>query len=226
MSIDDRCTLLDPVAILQPDRPVVFSSWPVGSPMVDIVGVGDEWDGCSQMRDVVRESGIMMVRPMGNQWCEPNRTNCINNQAALVPLLHRMRDEGEPFKLPILEDLKKEVGVLFHRMTVQVKEKEVYTTAVELKKLLSFIKRKAHRMECTKERYIQTTCYKITLQYIQVRNEVQLSCFGFECIRLISVQVPKSCRWASNFPWGSEVSWPHFGTEPGFEGSGLENWWL
>ena len=119
--------------------------------MVDIVGVGDEWDGCAQMRDIVRESGIMMVRPLGNQWCEPNRTNCINNHVALIPLLNRMRDDGEPFKLPILEDLKKEVGVLFHRMTVTVQEKEIYTTAVELKKLLSFMKRKCHRMECTKE---------------------------------------------------------------------------
>ena len=127
--------------------------------MANIVGVGDEWDGCTAMRDLVRATNQMVIRPDGSQWCEANRANCVKNEDALLPLLKRMCDEGEPFKLPILDDLKKEVGVFYHRMCVQVKEKEIYTTAVELKKLLSFIKRKAHRMECTKACTLPQRCF-------------------------------------------------------------------
>eukprot|EP00438_Fugacium_kawagutii_P025493 Skav224830 [mRNA] locus=scaffold3408:133009:136580:- [translate_table: standard] len=117
--------------------------------MADITGVSEEWENKADLRAFVLEHRLLTVRPVGSKWCEPNRPNCTANSEALKPLLRRMRDDA--LKLPNLDDLKKEVADVFLRLSMKLPEKEVYTTAVELKKLCSFVKRRANRLEVTKD---------------------------------------------------------------------------
>lgn len=120
--------------------------------MANIAGVGEEWDGIGELRTRMLATKLLTVRPAGHRWCEPNRPNCVNNSDVLKPLLYRMRDDpDDPEKLPILDDLKKEIGVVALRLSISMSDKEIYTTSVELKKLCSFVKRRAHRTECTKD---------------------------------------------------------------------------
>eukprot|EP00438_Fugacium_kawagutii_P007505 Skav228325 [mRNA] locus=scaffold4117:257355:261343:+ [translate_table: standard] len=116
--------------------------------MADITGVSEEWENKADLRAFVLEHRLLTVRPVGSKWCEPNRPNCTANSEALKPLLRRMRVDA--LKLPNLDDLKKEVADVFLRLSMKLPEKEVYTTAVELKKLCSFVKRRANRLEVTK----------------------------------------------------------------------------
>lgn len=118
--------------------------------MANVEGIGDEWEGIPEIRDFVRTTGVLCERPVGQKWCEPTRPNCVANAKLLLPLLERMHDDPQ-LKLPTLEDLKKQVGVVYHRIgTKTLPEKEIYTTAVELKKLCSFVKRRTNRLEVTK----------------------------------------------------------------------------
>ena len=43
-----------------------------------------------------------------------------------------------------------EIGQLFEKLGIPAVEKTIYTGAVELKRLLGFVKRRAHRKEVTK----------------------------------------------------------------------------
>ena len=118
--------------------------------MADIEGVGKEWESSCELRTRMLETKLLTIRPEGHKWCEANRPNCVANTAALMPILDRMKND-DSMKLPVLEDLKKQIGIVYHRLAIQIKEKEIYTTAVELKKLCSFVKRRANRLEVTKD---------------------------------------------------------------------------
>ena len=119
--------------------------------MANIEGIGDEWEDNLEVREHTRATGIMTHRPVGVKWCEPNRPNCVANALVLTPLLERMRDE-EGYKLPALDDLKRQVAILYHRLGTSPSEKVIYTIAVEVKKLCSFVKRRTNRLEVTKDR--------------------------------------------------------------------------
>lgn len=122
--------------------------------MANIEGVGDEWEDDVAVREHIRSTGIVTQRPVGMKWCEPNRPNCVANSLVLTPLLQRMHDE-DGYKLPSLEDLKRQIAILYHRLRASPSEKVIYTTAVELKKLCSFVKRRTNRLEVTKDRMNQ-----------------------------------------------------------------------
>jgi len=122
--------------------------------MANIEGVGDEWEDDIAVREYTRSTGIVTQRPVGMKWCEPNRPNCVANSLVLTPLLQRMHDE-DGYKLPSLEDLKRQIAILYHRLGASPSEKVIYTTAVELKKLCSFVKRRTNRLEVTKDRMNQ-----------------------------------------------------------------------
>lgn len=130
--------------------------------MADIAGVGEEWEKIDDLRAFILEVHLLTKRPAGSKWCEPNRPNCTANSEVLKPLLYRMRDT-EDLKLPNLDDLKKEIGAVFLRLSLKLSDKEVYTTAVELKKLCSFVKRRANRLEVTKVRVLKRMVIQTTI---------------------------------------------------------------
>lgn len=119
---------------------------------MDLLGLAKDWDSDSAVRQRIRANKKLCAYPANQSWCEPNRPNCIRNHIILAPCLRRMRDHAE-WKLPYLEGLQEEVGKLFESGGVAVDSKVIYTGSVEVKRMLSFVKRRASRKEVTKDRF-------------------------------------------------------------------------
>lgn len=117
---------------------------------VTVTGMAELWEASEQLRNRLRETNCLIARPPGHAWCDANRPNCTANDEVLLPVLKRMADDER--KLPYLDPLRQEVAALGHRMSLSFSEKEVYTMSVEVKKLCSFVKRRALRKEVTKDR--------------------------------------------------------------------------
>eukprot|EP00438_Fugacium_kawagutii_P001857 Skav217733 [mRNA] locus=scaffold3421:25212:25592:+ [translate_table: standard] len=113
-------------------------------------GLAAQWEGDPDVRNHLRASNQILQYPTGAKFCEPTRNNCVLNSAVLGPILVKL-SKTPNFKLPTLEPLQVELALLAERVGATLGEKGVYAPAVELKKLASFIKRKARRREVTKE---------------------------------------------------------------------------
>lgn len=117
---------------------------------MDVQGLGREWEKDPDLRDRVRRERKMNIHPKSQTWCEPTRANCVSNSMVLLPCLAHLRDH-EAWKLPYLEGLQAEVRTFHEKMGVPLEEKVIYTTSVEIKKMLGFIKRRVSRQEPTKD---------------------------------------------------------------------------
>lgn len=53
--------------------------------------------------------------------------------------------------LPHLDPLQAELQIFFQKVGVPQDEKGIYGASIELKRLLGFVKRRAHRREVTKD---------------------------------------------------------------------------
>lgn len=116
---------------------------------MDCNGLAASWEGSEPVRKQLREHKVLCVRPASERWCEPNRINCTNNSSVLIPALEILRDTPE-WKLPHLEPLQAEVALAYEKVGVPVDGKQIYTSAVEVKKMIGFVKRRVKRKEVTK----------------------------------------------------------------------------
>ena len=116
---------------------------------MDVEGLHGEWDASMEVRNMVRRAQKLFVHPPTQKWCEPTRANCVENSAVLSVALKRLANTAL-WKMPHLEPLQVEISMLFQRLGVCAETKTIYTCAVETKKLLGFIKRRARRCEVTK----------------------------------------------------------------------------
>ena len=114
-------------------------------------GLALEWEQDPLMRQRVRDAGKMVVAQEGQRILEANRPNAIENSFVLVPLLKRLA-QHPVWHLPHLDKLKMEVAIFGNKMGQTFGEKLVYQTAIEMKKLLGFVKRRVRRREVTKDR--------------------------------------------------------------------------
>ena len=121
---------------------------PEGNGM-DVKGLAALWEESNSVRTAVRRTGLLMQVPPGAQLCESTRGNAVANTDVLLPCLHRMHDND--LKLPYMGPLQEEIELFYRQVHTQVTEKIAYRTAGELKKMLSFIKRKANKKEVTKD---------------------------------------------------------------------------
>eukprot|EP00438_Fugacium_kawagutii_P022975 Skav222204 [mRNA] locus=scaffold3943:27407:27886:+ [translate_table: standard] len=112
-------------------------------------GLAVSWEGSESVRVQIRQHKALCVHPASERWCEPNRMNCNNNSSVLIPALEILRDTPD-WKLPHLEPLQVEVALVYEKVGVPVDARQVYTSAVELKKMIGFIKRRVKRREVTK----------------------------------------------------------------------------
>ena len=119
-------------------------------------GLAGEWDQLEELRGRLREEHKLCLHPVSQEFCEPTRANCVLNGFVLLPVLERLR-ECEGMKLPYLEPLKKEVALLFSKCGVDVTDRNVYTTSVEIKRLTGFVKRRMLRKEVTKDICLKTS---------------------------------------------------------------------
>ena len=119
---------------------------------MDPAGLAAKWESSEEIRDQIRDDGRLLV-PSGKNdaWCEPSRQNAVKNTAVLLPALVMLR-ESNGQKLPYLDPLQNEVLTFMQKMGRTPTDKMVYRHAGELKKLLSFIKRRANHAEVTKAR--------------------------------------------------------------------------
>lgn len=117
---------------------------------MDCDGLATVWESSCEVRDVVRTKSKLLVHPEATKFCEATRSNCINNGGVLKPMLRRLHNTPK-FALPHLEPLQREVLLLLEKLGGNPGERLVYKTAVELKKLLGFLKRRAARKEVTKD---------------------------------------------------------------------------
>ena len=116
---------------------------------MDCQGLAREWEGSKELRDQLREKKRLVLYPANKNFCEPNRTNAIDNAKILMPILSRMAWTPK-MALPHLEPLQVEVSIFASKMGLSVGEKSIYQVAVELKKLSGFVKRRVNRKEVTK----------------------------------------------------------------------------
>ena len=117
---------------------------------MDCTGMALSWEQNPDVRSLVRKNQKLLVYPEGAKVCEPTRSNCVQNEHMLRPLLHKL-SRTPAWHLPHLDPLQIELALLSEKLGVRIGDKGVYAPAVELKKLLSFIKRRVRRKEVTKE---------------------------------------------------------------------------
>lgn len=116
-------------------------------------GLVDEWDLSPVIRARIL-AGNMMEKGKGQSWCIPNRDNAKLNKDVLLPCLRRL-SEVPDYHLPHLPPLQVQIAKLFTQLGKDVNEKQVYQSAVEIKKLLSFVKRRVTHKEVTKDQCSQ-----------------------------------------------------------------------
>eukprot|EP00439_Symbiodinium_sp_Y106_P010355 s4604_g1.t1 len=124
-----------------------------------VSGLASLWEGVASVRKTARDLGLIMRLPPGAQLCDSNRGNAVANADVLIPCLERMRDND--LKLPYINPLQEEIELFFRQVHVKVSDKVCYRTAGEIKKMLSFIKRKANKKEVTKD-----TCVCIKILFV------------------------------------------------------------
>ena len=115
---------------------------------MDVSGLATAWESISGLRGLTRDHGVLMKFPAGEKFCEANRQNAVLNTDVLLPCLRQMRLADT--KLPYLEPLQHQIEEYFKSVHVVSTEQIVYRTSNEIKKMLSFLKRKANKLEVTK----------------------------------------------------------------------------
>ena len=137
------------------------------SACMDVVGLGSIWETSPDVRNATREHGLLLLVPPRAAFCEAKRSNATKNSAVLLPCLARLKENP---KMPYLDNLQHEIGEYFKLTHVAVTEKLIYRTANELKRLLSFSKRKANRKEVTKVRVAKLFQRFVVLRGLYIQN--------------------------------------------------------
>ena len=134
---------------LVPCRRALAASADVLPLAMDVGGLGAKWEAENGIRDRIRKDRKLCLHPLSQRYCEPTRPNAISNAMVLRPALQILRDT-KGWKLPHIEPLQAEIFQLFQRVGTPVEDQYVYTSSMEVKKLLGFVKRRCTRREVTK----------------------------------------------------------------------------
>ena len=109
------------------------------------------WEGIDSIRDQVRATQDVFVLPPGAKWVEPTRANAVAHMDLLVPALERLSLMCGS-KLPYLGVLETQLIKLYQKiLPTGVDGKVLFRNIHELKRLLGFVKRKACKLELTKD---------------------------------------------------------------------------
>ena len=116
-------------------------------------GLAVMWEGTTGVRRRVL-NGMLLEHPASQKWCQPTRENAKLNGEVLLPCL-TLLSETPDFHLPHLPPLQAELQTLYNAIGKEANAKTIYKNAVEIKKLLSFIKRRVNHKEVTKDAMFQ-----------------------------------------------------------------------
>ena len=134
-------------------------------------GLAVMWEGTAGVRRRVL-NGLLLEYPASQKWCQPTRENAKLNGEVLLPCL-TILSEVPDFHLPHLPPLQAEIQTLYNALGKEVSSKTIYKNAVEIKKLLSFIKRRANHKEVTKDPIFQKK-YVILLRVRKVYQQIPI----------------------------------------------------
>lgn len=112
-------------------------------------GLALKWEESGEIMKRVAD-GKLLHFPKADSWCKPSRDNAKLNRCVLMPCLEIL-SHVQDFHLPHLDPMKNEIDNLFTSGNKQLSEKECYKTAVSIKKLLGFVKRRVNHKEVTKD---------------------------------------------------------------------------
>ena len=116
---------------------------------MDSTGLALKWGESGEIMKRVAE-GKLLHFPTADSWCKPSRDNTKSNRCVLMPCLE-MLGHVPNYHLPHLDPMKNEIDQLFTSGNKQLSEKECYKTAISIKKLLGFVKRRVNHKEVTKD---------------------------------------------------------------------------
>ena len=118
---------------------------------LDISGVADEWDGCDDVRDRLRNGQYIL----GSEAVQDDVQGCCSCSSLLVPILTRMSlRDGKP--LPPIDELRAEMEKVYAKNKRGVSpedQDEIVKSSWGLKKMLGFAK-----MKCRREEVSTVTC--------------------------------------------------------------------
>ena len=137
---------------------------------MDCLGLCLEWEQDADIRKRLRAKDRLLTKQPGEEFCQPNRVNAVANACLLRPVLGRI-GKSDKHKLPHLEDFKIEVHTLYEKCGVSPGPSMVYSSSVEIKRLVGLVKRRAGRKEVTKERDKKNNMsYNITKKWCNVSH--------------------------------------------------------
>ena len=114
-------------------------------------GLASLWEGDPEVRNRLLKDAKFLDFPKNKSFCEPTRSNCVDNLCILKPILTKL-SVVPGFKLPKLDPLQAELALLAEKLGVtSLGQKAVYQAAVSIKKLAGLIKRRVRRKEVTKD---------------------------------------------------------------------------
>jgi len=112
--------------------------------MLDITGVGSEWDSCEEVRDRMRKDGLLMSEKVVE-----DIPSCLDEKCVLWPFLARM-SLLRTRPMPDVASLRVEIQEFFltcKRPATKDDEAEIIRLSWRIRKLLGFIKMKTRRHE-------------------------------------------------------------------------------
>lgn len=144
-------------------------------------GLAAKWEQDHVIRRRLLSANKLMQHPTTETWCQPNRENAKANASVILPALE-MLSGVDSYHLPHLRFLEDELGKLYSAMRQTPGGKVIYKAAIEIKKMLGFIKRRVNHREVTKVRGSKTCVtqkVKWNLYYILRRGLIILSLNDF-----------------------------------------------
>ena len=112
-------------------------------------GLALNWESSDQLRNRLREHGKLMMHPKSQKVAANTIKNAILNVEVLKPAVVRLRASGG--KMPAIDDLIAECVAFYQKTGKDVDNDVACKDAWTLRRMLSWLKRKANREEVGKD---------------------------------------------------------------------------
>ena len=149
----------------------------MAGPKFDAEGLRDEWDKIEGIRLRLRRGKPLLAGTMS----EYTISRCVENTEVLTPVL--LRSVACDHKRPEVELLREEIENLLMMNQREFSESHIDDMAWEVRKLLTFVKRKAQRQEVSLASQLNSV-------FLYVYNETGFT--SFNSWTLISLHIPGS----------------------------------
>ena len=112
-------------------------------------GLALAWEGVDFLRARVREHGKLILHPKSQKVAACTIKNALLNQDVLIPAMVRLRNSKG--KMPLIDELIPECSALYVKMNREVEANTDSKDGWSIRRMLSWLKRKAKRGEFGKD---------------------------------------------------------------------------